>query len=524
MANNYVIPATSPRQSQDIASCKDNSYAKLAVCPQYNGQGCVAEPCRRLHICFYWATNTCEKATCERDHSLDTLHNRRLLEACPPKITGQLDVSLSFWKKNLRSSLDEEPQICLNSVLRRCSRKSCPRVHSAKNYCWEVKVGSRWTELAHHQGNYLELLYSHPSVNCADLIPLQTPLPNNGDLRKLNSILSKETSWSVDLEAMELRGLSSVHDIRRLSTPSDLISNVSVATRWIWYWQGNNDSWEPYGEGIFAKIYYVALSDCLELLLRVYYNRNATIKVGSHYYRIDGEQMTQTNITTGKVRRVRRRPACSLVSRESVKLYELFLPFLTTKKSLRLQVMPLSSEFVFVENLLRQTMTGMQVASIHRVQNDHLWKVYQTKKRLMVSLYNGDSEAVNEQYLFHGTKHDIIDLICEENLDWKLSGTNVGHAYGCGTYFSNLASLAHIYSQIDKTGNRVILVVLVLVGKMTRGHNSMILPPVNVAAGRTFDTTCNSDTDATIFVKYNRDEYYPAYVVRYSHEDVRVLQ
>ncbi|MPC70667.1 Poly [ADP-ribose] polymerase 12 [Portunus trituberculatus] len=366
------------------------------------------------------------------------------------------------------------------------------------------------------QSDYLELMYSHPSEEQVDLIPIQTDIGNSTNLQRLADLLSKETSWSVDLETFKLNGTSSMHEIRRLSTVSDLTSRVHVATRWVWYWQDDDGCWEPYLEGVHKKCYHVALSDQLEYILRADNNKFVTIHINEHSYSINGEEMTQTNKTTGRTRRVRRRPAYTLLCKTSVKFDDLFLTQPTEKKYLKLPLVPLSSEFIFVEGLLEQTLAGLKIASIHRIQNDHLWKVYQNKKRFLISLNDGDTTTINEQYLFHGTSHEAVNHICAENFDWRLYGTNVGHLYGQGTYFTNLAKLAYTYGKRNKTGKKVMLVVLVLVGKTTVGQANMSFPPTNASTGRRYDTTCDKETNASIFVKYDRDEYYPAYVVKYS--------
>uniref|UniRef100_A0A0P4WFX8 Poly [ADP-ribose] polymerase n=1 Tax=Scylla olivacea TaxID=85551 RepID=A0A0P4WFX8_SCYOL len=511
-ANNYVIPAADSKERKDpwdISPCQSGlQNQELRICPQYNGRGCVTEPCRRLHVCFFWATKTCMKTYCNCYHSLDSMHNRRLIEACAMKSKLMLDNSKGT------SLVPEELQICLFSVLKKCSKRGCSRVHSTKSYLWEVKDNSGWIQLSHKQNDYLELMYSHPSKEQVDLIPIETDIGNR-NLQRLADLLSKETSWSVDLEAFKLNG-TSVHEIRRLSTVSDLTSRVPVATRWVWYWQDDDGCWEPYLEGAQKKCYYVALSDHLEYILQAQNIRFVTIHIKEHSYTIDGKEMTQTNLTTGRTRRVRRRPAYTLVCKKSVMFDDLFLTQPTTKKYLKLPVVPLSSEFIFVESLLKQTLAGLKVANIQRIQNNHLWKVYQNKKRFLISLNNGDTMAINEQYLFHGTSHEAVDHICAENFNWRLCGTNVGHLYGQGTYFTNLAKLAHMYGKSNKTDKKVMLVVLVLVGKMTVGHVNMSFPPMNASTGRNYDTTCDKETNASIFVKYDRDEYYPAYIVKYS--------
>lgn len=513
-ASNYVIPAADSKERKDTWNISPwrsgQQRQRLRICPQYNGHGCVTEPCRRLHVCFYWATKTCTKSYCNSDHSLDSKHNWKLIEGCTMGLEQVLDTSRGT------PFIAQELQICLYSVLQKCSKEACSRIHSTKNYLWEVKGNNGWVHLSSKQSDYLEMMYSYPSEEQVDLIPIQTTISNNKNLQRLAGLLSKETSWSADLETFKLNGTSSVHEIRRLSTVSDLTSQVPVATRWVWYWQDDDGCWEPYLEGAQKHCYYAALSDHLEYILRAQNIRFVTVLINEHSYSIDGREMTQTNTTTGRTRRVRRRPAYSLVCKKSVKFDDLFLTQPTAKKYLKLPVVPLSSEFIFVESLLKQTLAGLKIASIHRIQNDHLWKVYQNKKRFLISLNNGDTTATNEQYLFHGTSHEAVNHICAENFNWRMYGTNVGHLYGQGTYFTNLAKLAHTYGKSTCTGKKVMLVVLVLVGKTTVGHDNMRFPPVNASTGRSYDTTCDKETNPSIFVKYDRDEYYPSYVVKYS--------
>ena len=52
------------------------------------------------------------------------------------------------------------------------------------------------------------------------------------------------------------------------------------------------------------------------------------------------------------------------------------------------------------------------------------------KKERLEKKNNGKDVA--EELLFHGTKHDAMDAICQQNFDWRLSGTRVGSLYGQG--------------------------------------------------------------------------------------------
>lgn len=54
--------------------------------------------------------------------------------------------------------------------------------------------------------------------------------------------------------------------------------------------------------------------------------------------------------------------------------------------------------------------------------------VVRQKEQMMKK--NG-GKLVDERELFHGTDHSIIDVICEQNFDWRTSGVNAT-LYGQG--------------------------------------------------------------------------------------------
>lgn len=40
-------------------------------------------------------------------------------------------------------------------------------------------------------------------------------------------------------------------------------------------------------------------------------------------------------------------------------------------------------------------------------------------------------KAVDERQLFHGTSHNFVDAICQQNFDWRICGLH-GTSYGKG--------------------------------------------------------------------------------------------
>ncbi|XP_042214929.1 protein mono-ADP-ribosyltransferase PARP12-like [Homarus americanus] len=343
------------------------------------------------------------------------------------------------------------------NMMKRCTRDPCTQVHSTMPYLWEINYNENFLRLSYEQSDHLERLFCHPAQDKAEFPPLPSNVRHHSRYEQLRNVLSSSESWQVDMETMKISSGSSSIVIRRLSTPSDITYDLRVASRWIWYWCDDNGSWKPYTHGDNNKYFVVALSDHLEYHMHFSNEFHFFVKVGGQHYDIDTREMTQKNIITGKIRKIRRRPACTVLEDKETSFDRMFTKLPKDKKYLLTPVLPQTSEYIFIEKMMSESLSNLScepnntyptVSSINRMQNDHLWKTYQNKKRQLLCFYSNDLSKVNEQYLFHGTKHSVIDLICSENLDWRLFGRNVGNAYGQGTYFANNAKLG--FPTIDK--------------------------------------------------------------------------
>ena len=58
--------------------------------------------------------------------------------------------------------------------------------------------------------------------------------------------------------------------------------------------------------------------------------------------------------------------------------------------------------------------------------------------------------------LFHGTRKQYIEAICQQGFDWRICGSSVGTKFGKGSYFAKNAS----YSQ-DYTDCKTLIIVKV---------------------------------------------------------------
>ena len=55
----------------------------------------------------------------------------------------------------------------------------------------------------------------------------------------------------------------------------------------------------------------------------------------------------------------------------------------------------------------------------------------------------------------------------------------------------------------------------VIIGYITLGNKNLNKPPLNNFTNNPYDTTVDSMTAPTVFVKYYKEEYYPDYIIEF---------
>ena len=124
-----------------------------------------------------------------------------------------------------------------------------------------------------------------------------------------------------------------------------------------------------------------------------------------------------------------------------------------------------------------------------------------------------------QKKLFHGTRPEIVDNICKENFDWRLSGKNATR-YGQGSYFAQNASYSDSYAtHKDDFTSRFMFLADVLVGSHVKGDSSMRRPPPKNPSNPTsdlYDSCVNDERKPKIFVVFENDQCYPSYVIEYT--------
>ena len=124
-----------------------------------------------------------------------------------------------------------------------------------------------------------------------------------------------------------------------------------------------------------------------------------------------------------------------------------------------------------------------------------------------------------QKKLFHGTRPEIVDNICKENFDWRLSGKNATR-YGQGSYFAQNASYSDSYAtHKDDFTSRFMFLADVLVGSHVKGDSSMRRPPPKNPSNPTsdlYDSCVDDERKPEIFVVFENDQCYPSYVIEYT--------
>lgn len=125
----------------------------------------------------------------------------------------------------------------------------------------------------------------------------------------------------------------------------------------------------------------------------------------------------------------------------------------------------------------------------------------------------GNETVVDKRYLFHGTDSlDAVRGISINNFDVRVSGKNAT-MYGDGAYFARDAKYSHSYT---RGPDRLMFMVTVLVGHYTKGDKSYRRPPNKPGSDHElYDSCVNDMTNPSIFIVFDKNQYYPEYLIQY---------
>ena len=180
-----------------------------------------------------------------------------------------------------------------------------------------------------------------------------------------------------------------------------------------------------------------------------------------------------------------------------------------------------STEWQRVEGKFALTMGAGKIKAIARIQNKWVWEKYATQKK---RLDRKNSGLVNEMELFHGTRGNNPKVIYdgEEGFDMRYSSQGM---WGMANYFAVNASYSHGYAYTSG-GNRQMFLVKVLTGDSFNcsSNSSLRMPPTKTAAQggdiqfeqMKYDTVNGTTGGSQVFMTYDNDKAYPAYLITYT--------
>ena len=181
-----------------------------------------------------------------------------------------------------------------------------------------------------------------------------------------------------------------------------------------------------------------------------------------------------------------------------------------------------TEEWNTVEQLLRQSLPSVRLVEITRIQNLLLWRRYCFFKSLM-SRKNG-SDKVNEKLLFHGTRatNPMNIITSEKGFDFRFVSEDC--LWGKGTYFADRASYCDSrYVFHTPQGTKQMFAARVLTGRsihLPKPNRALKAPPkLPYSTTDSYDSVngvVKNPADSQVYVIYDHDKAYPAYLITYS--------
>ena len=207
-----------------------------------------------------------------------------------------------------------------------------------------------------------------------------------------------------------------------------------------------------------------------------------------------------------------------------------------------------SPEWNKVASRFHKTLPQEDITSIERIQNKWQWDRYSFSKQRMFEKNRG---TVNEKELFHGTRDTPPEKVfkSEQGFDFRFASSGM---WGTGTYFAVNASYSEKYAYRNRSMQKFIL-AKVLTGETYRcapngslkkppvkKHNTVSKPSSSSLPGmftfglmanatpssndldtkgdfedELYDSVSGSTGDSDIFVIYDHEKAYPAYLITF---------
>ena len=181
-----------------------------------------------------------------------------------------------------------------------------------------------------------------------------------------------------------------------------------------------------------------------------------------------------------------------------------------------------STEWIDVDNLMKQTIPNVNMFYLDRIQNRKLWDKYALEKKHMSERNGGDAQ-VHEKLLFHGTRDTDPQTIImsPKGIDFRCSRRDYQLLWGTGAYFAVNASYSDNYYYVDQNLQvKQLLLVKVLTGNScsygTKNDPNLTKPPpLSKGNPLLYDTVNGFTNGSCVYIVYDHDRAYPAYLISY---------
>ncbi|CAL4096956.1 unnamed protein product [Meganyctiphanes norvegica] len=422
---------------------------------------------------------------------------------------------VTCWSYHFQGDVDIV-EICLYSMddgVCTNEKKGCRYLHCKSTFHWQLQCDDHWFNLRNYQAKTIEDAFCDVSKETVILQPLDpSKLDDMG--KNLLSIMGIN-SWIVNFKTMTIVSENNqlkVYKLRRISTRSSAVSESSKATIWEWYFKDEEDNWIKYGSvdthGNKALVCDVSSDDIEKHYLKDSSNPMEFVNF-SYKYQLDFNSWKQHNLSTGKEREVRRRPAKRHVYDDSLPSNWDAMSGSGTFTIVKL--LENTEEYQEIFGNIMRSLPLSKIINIQRLQNPYLCKAFQNKQEEMSHYYS--KAEMNIQKLFYGAKPENVTSICKDDFDWRIHDANIKQVYGKGTYFFNSCATAKQRCTKDDKGSCYLFIAEVILGTVTKSNKSDTHPPLNPATQRLYDTTLDNPEAPTTFVKYEKADYYPIYII-----------
>ena len=176
-----------------------------------------------------------------------------------------------------------------------------------------------------------------------------------------------------------------------------------------------------------------------------------------------------------------------------------------------------SPEWTHVEELMKQSLPGVRIEAVERIQNKHLWQKYSFFRRAMQRRMNG--RDINEKELFHGTRSNAPSLIYDSDKGFDFRFGSSDCLWGQGSYFAVKASYSdRSYAYHLPSGKKQLILASVATGesKFMNKREKLSVPPLKPGSTKErYDTIKAVTGESEVYVVYDHEKAYPAYLISY---------